>query len=257
MADDVIFLTGWDSEAQLIKNKKINWPVAVKKYYPEDFEEFVKNKNIKISGTMIPVEGDVFIKNPFLNNVYLSFDEAEKEIINSKAQCLSEILQFLGATSFKTYSYKNSYESIEKNVTLSTKVNKTVKSEDKKNKKQQLVGIDAEYHSSNSNSKKLKYIREETYDGTYSLASYEKAKMIAEKYGLLDNLDIQGLLEKRNPNNTNFIKSQKISINMSSEFNKSRELVLGLQALNVSLKSGYNKILHTFEETVYEIDVKF
>ena len=77
MSDEVIYLTGWDSEAQLVKNKKSNWPVAVKKYYPEDFEEIVKKNNLLISNTTNLVEGTILVKNPFEDNVYLNFAEAE------------------------------------------------------------------------------------------------------------------------------------------------------------------------------------
>lgn len=243
MADDVIYLTGWDSEAQLIKNKKSNWPVAVKKYYPEDFEEIIKKNNLLISNTTNLVEGTILVKNPFEENAYLNFAEAESQMIHSKAQYISEILQNLGATSFTTSSYICTEEKKEKKVTGDVTTSKASGN---------IAANKTTYEK-----KELQYKHTDSFTGEYTKENYEKAKLLATKYGLDKDFDVAKIIEQRNPDNTNQITARTISLDMSREFNKTKEIALGLTSEKITLNSSYTSVFEKKSHTVYEIDIKF
>ena len=243
MSDEVIYLTGWDSEAQLVNNKKSNWPVAVKKYYPEDFEEIVKKNNLLISNTTNLVEGTILVKNPFEDNVYLNFAEAENQMIHSKAQYISEILQNLGATSFTTSSY----------ICTEEKNEKKYKGEASSQKASGSISA----NKMTFEKKELQYKHTDSFSGTYSKENYEKAKLLALKYGLDRDFDVAKIIEQRNPENTNQITSRTITLDMSREFYKTREIALGIRTEMVTLSASYSSVFETKSHTIYEIDIKF
>lgn len=231
----------------MLKSKDSNLPAGMKKYYQEDFEDLVKQKNLTISNSSIIKEGLILVKNPFDEKSYLNFDEAELQIIHSKAQYISEILQNLGAKSFKTRSYKF-FES-KKEHTL--KVDGNVTSE-KKSGEGNFSSKKTQYQKD-----ELNYSREDSFSGELTKESYEIAKKLAEKYGLNQDFDVASLFKQRDPNSQNLITATKISIDMTREFNKTRDIVFGLKTSKLILNASYSSILKTKYHITYEIDIKF
>lgn len=243
MADDVIYITGWDSEAQLVKNKKSNWPVAIKKYYPEDFEEIAQKDNLLISNSTNLVEGTILVKNPFEDNVYLNFAEAESQMIRSKAIYISEILQNLGASSFTTSSY----------ICTEEKKEKSFKGDVSTSKASGNISANKKTYEK----KELQFKHTDSFSGNFTKENFEKAQQLALKYGLDKDLDVAKIIDQRNPENTNIITSRSITLDMSREFHKTREIAFGLVAEKVTLNASYSSVFETKAHTIYEIDIKF
>ena len=247
---DVIYITGWDSEAELLRGKNPNLPAGISKYYYEDFEDLMSKRNLKLAGTNISVkkERTILVRNPFVKNTYVNFDEAEILFVHAKAQYISEILQNLGAKLFKTKSHdkyeKENSRNLDASGNIKTEKSGEIKSSVKANKK-------------NSQDIEWNFERTDNFSGNYSAESYAKAIDIAEQSGLIHDIYISGLIAQRNPENANRIKSHKISIDMTSEFNKTRDVVLGLTCTNLSLSANYSKILKTKHCVERDIEIEF
>ena len=244
---DVVLITGWDSESKLLKSKNSDLPAGMKKFYQEDFEDFIKKENITLSNSTIIKEGLILVKNPFEEKSYLNFDEAELQIVHSKAQYISEILQNLGAKSYTTHSYKTFESKKERTLNIEASVEA-----DSKSGKGNLKSGRTQYQKD-----VLDYNREDSFSGELTKETYAKAMMLAEKYGLNNDLDVAGLLKQRNPENSNLITSRKISIDMTREFNKTRDIVFGLKTSKLDLNASYTSILESKHHITFEFDIKF
>jgi len=248
MEDDVIYVTGWDSESKILRNKNFNWPIDIKKVYPEDFESL----NINIPSTVDIREGLILVKNPFEDNSYIEFDKAKIQITNMKSQFISEILQYLGAKSFRLYSYEKTKKSDEKNLTIETNA---------KINKKEAINIEgttkSEIHHRDRDESETKYERTDTFVGEWTKENYEKAKSLASKYGFYNDFDIKKLIEQRNPDDR-VISSRKIEIDMTREFEKYRNRIINLNVPKYGyLNINYERTITTYNSVKYIFDVQF
>lgn len=246
--NDVVYITGWNSEAEFLKSKNSNLPTGIKKYYVEDFEELMHKYNLKLTGIKVLKEGTVLVKNPFLKNTYVDFEDAEILFVHAKAQCISEILQNLGAKSFVTKAHDKFKEKESRTLDVDVK---------HKNTKNEERGANYKSVKGKYQKKDWNFEREDIFSGTYSQQTYERAKEIAEETGLIHDVHISGLIDQRNPLNENPINSNKISIEMTSEFNKIRDIVFGFKGTKLTLNLKYQKILKTYHLATRDIEINF
>lgn len=256
MADDVIYITGWDSESKILRNKNFNWPIDIKKVYPEDFESL----NISIPSTVDIKEGLILVKNPFEDNSYIEFDKAKIQITNMKSQFISEILQYLGAKSFRLYSYEKTKKTDEKKLTVKANAKiKTKADEEKKKEAKDIEGTSTtEIHHKDRDESETKYERTDTFVGEWTKENYEKAKALALKYGFYNDFDIKKLIEQRNPDESIIINSRKIEIDMTREFEKYRNRIINLDVPKYGyLNINYERTINTYNSVEYIFDVQF
>ena len=256
MTDDVIYVTGWDSESKILRNKNFNWPTDIKKVYPEDLESL----NINIPSTVDIREGLILVKNPFEENSYIEFDKAKIQITNMKSQFISEILQYLGAKSFRLYSYEKTKKTDERILTVKANAKVNTKADEKNNKDAKNIEGTAEstIHNKDRDESETKYERTDTFVGEWTKGSFEKAKSLAIKYGFYDDFDIKKLIEQRDPDNPRMINSRKIEIDMTREFEKYRNRIMNLDVPKYGyLHVTYTKTIYTYKTVNYIFDVQF
>lgn len=187
--------------------------------------------------------GQVFIKHPFLPNTYMSIETSETTLFHIKMQCLSRIMQCLGATSVRGHAYVS--ETKQRNMDADGHVSYKV--------------VDATGSLSTSQNEKYEsdYVLEDTFSGDFTEESYAEALEEAKKVGLYNDFDIKNLLEQRNPNKKNEMKSRKVKIEMTRELNKSLDSAFALQAEGFGMNGTYKEILETQRNVMFELNITF
>lgn len=187
--------------------------------------------------------GQVFIKHPFLPDTYMSIETSETTLFHIKMQCLSRIMQCLGATSVSGHAYVS--ETKQRNMDADGHVSYKV--------------VDATGSLSTSQNEKYEsdYVLEDTFSGDFTEESYAEALEEAKKVGLYNDFDIKNLLEQRNPKKKNEMKSRKVKIEMTRELNKSLDSAFALQAEGFGMNGTYKEILATQRNVMFELNITF
>lgn len=187
--------------------------------------------------------GQVFIKHPFLPDTYMSIETSETTLFHIKMQCLSRIMQCLGATSVSGHAYVS--ETKQRNMDADGHVSYKV--------------VDATGSLSSSQNEKYEsdYVLEDTFSGDFTEESYAEALEEAKKVGLYNDFDIKNLLEQRNPKKKNEMKSRKVKIEMTRELNKSLDSAFALQAEGFGMNGTYKEILATQRNVMFELNITF
>lgn len=187
--------------------------------------------------------GQIFIKHPFLPDTYINIETSETTLFHIKMQCLSRIMQCLGATSVSGHAYVS--ETKQRNMDADGHISYKV--------------VDATGSLSTSQNDKYEsdYVLEDTFSGDFTEESYAEALNEAKKVGLYNDFDIKNLLEQRNPNKKNEMKSRKVKIEMTRELNKSLDAAFALQAEGFEMNGNYKQILQTQRNVMFELNIKF
>lgn len=204
---------------------------------------FFNNEGIEVKGISNFSIGMILAKHPFLKNTYVNIDSLETEILHHKLVCLSSIAQFLGAKSISGHAIiaeeQKRCRSITGNLTYKV-INGNVQGKTEEHQK---------YES--------KYSLDDTFTGEFSQESYEHAKEEAEKFGLNDDIEIQNLIDQRNPEHSTSIVSRKLTIELSREYNKAIDTAFSLSVPGIKLNAGYKGILESRKTILFTMETKF
>ncbi len=210
---------------------------------PNDLQTAIELDGIKLRNVNSIAEGLVLVKHPFLPNTYINIDSMEEDLLNLKLDCLSSIMQDLGATSLKGHA--NLIEMKERTIDAKFRIEyKTIKIDPSVKKEQK-----EKYESS--------YIIEDSYNGEFNKESYIRAKEQAAKFGLDKDIAIQILMEQRNPDRPRKLMSRKRTIELTRELNKTLDIALPLSISGIALAPSYNGLFSSCKTIKFEFDVQF
>ena len=206
-------------------------------------KEAFENDGFKIKGTSNFSIGMILAKHPFLKDTYVEIDCLEKEILHNKLSCLSLIAQYLGAKSISGHAViteeQKRIHDVSGEVTYEV-INGNIQ------------GKTEEYQKYES-----KYSLDDTFTGDFTPESYEYAKEEAAKFGLNEELDIQNLIDQRNPEHTTSIVSRKLNIELTREYNKAIDAAFSLSVPGIKLSAGYKGILESRKTIYFKMEIKF
>lgn len=187
--------------------------------------------------------GMILVKHPFIKNTYININSLEKESLHYKLICLSTIAQYLGAKTISGYatiadeqkrihsiSGEVIYKAVDGKIQIKTDENQRYES---------------------------KYSLEDTFSGELTSETYKQAKEEATKYGLNEDIEIQNLIEQRNPEHSTSITSRKITIELSREYNKVLDIAFSLDIPEMKLSAEYKSILESRKTILFNMEIKF
>ncbi len=206
-------------------------------------EQYFNHDEIKLKGISNFSIGIILAKHPFLKDTYVEIDCLEKEILHNKLSCLSLIAQYLGAKSISGHAVIT--EEQKRIHDVSGEVTYEVISGN-------VQGKTEEYQKYES-----KYSLDDTFTGEFSQESYEHAKEEAAKFGLNDDIEIQNLIDQRNPEHSTSIVSRKLTIELSREYNKAIDTAFSLSVPGIKLSAGYKGILESRKTVLFNMEIKF
>ena len=209
----------------------------------QELTDLCKIDKISIINASKAFSGQILIKHPFMPKTYMGIETSENALFHIKMQCLSRIMQCLGATRISGHAYvsENKKREIDTNGRISYSA---VSVEESFNKNQ-----DEKYESD--------YILEDAFSGDFSESSYEEALKEAKRIGLYDDFDIRNLLDQRNPQKENKMIARKVKIELTRELNESLDIAFGLQASGFGVNGAYKEILETNRKVMFELEIEF
>ncbi|KAA6382409.1 MAG: hypothetical protein EZS28_022064 [Streblomastix strix] len=169
-------------------------------------------------------KGDILVKHPYENNCYIHIEESEDVIFKYKCNKISDIARLLGASKWKiTLELQKEGERIF-DLDLGVKV--------------KAVSANVHYKTEESNKLTKKYVTEDIYaegNSSFTRKGYEEAQEIAKR---LNDSDIHDLVEKRSPDRPNPLKKRTVSVELTTELNRSLDCAITLHALPIFALSG-------------------
>lgn len=208
--------------------------------------------DLKTQFQFYPIEhrpniGDTYILSPF-DNTYILTEYFSTYILQEKWRAIKDIVKFLHATKYeyKLESTKISKRQIDNSATMGYK---TIADCDLNIKKQKDDGLKAKYHEKGTASP----------TGPLNNEDYEKALQIAQTTGLYADPIIKGLINSRNPNDTNLAKSSKYEFCVSKEINERLDIAFKLQT-KANIFSISNEFVNATRERVdivCELNIEF
>ena len=190
------------------------------------------------------MEGSLLTKHPFMPNKYIDIKKSEDIIIKSKLNCLGIIARFLGAKEYETLYAEE--------VTKEALINASGEMEHK------LVKVEARRKVSERDNATGKYYRHETFAGEFTEENYYHAIEEAKRFGLYSDLDINYLLEVRNPKYPNQQTSQHVKIELTKELGDKLDIAFSLNVAGIfKLNADYNKVVSERKKVLLETSIKF
>ena len=188
-------------------------------------------------------EGAVLVNHPFKNNTYMDVMLAEDELFRQKLDVIGTIARHLGVMSFTA---KAKFENIRK---YEFEANGNVKLG-------RYVNLDAEHKHQEEEKYAMQYSREERFPGKYDMENYKEAQRLVNQYQLSE---LKYLLEQRNPNFSNSLRSQKIKTELSKELNDITECAFSLSILGgcVAIGGSLKETLSTQKKVMLETELIF
>lgn len=199
----------WDKNSnQLSPNLEI---VSIK-----DILSMPENSWRKYFAVSVIEEGMVFIKDPYSDSYYLA-SEAQDKISESKRGAINILLNYLGAKKVDktTVSVKTYTRDMKFDLTGKYKV----------------VKLESSVHMENSSVFKRKVEYHFSFNGENEY-DYDKAKEFCERSGLIHEGNIRALLETRNPENKNLIKTAELFVSMTRQSESLFDCAFSLNVLN-------------------------
>lgn len=202
------------------------------------------NKNkIQIVNTRRFAAGQVFIRHPFVPDTYMDVEESENTLFHIKMQCLSRIMQCLGASHISGHAYVS--ETKKREIDVNGKISYKV------------FDIEGTVNKTKDEKYESDYSLEDTFAGEFSKESYEEALSEAKRVGLYDDFDVKNLLEQRNPEKQNKMLGRKVRIELNRELNENLDSAFELQAAGFSMNGTYKDILETERKVMFELQIEF
>lgn len=195
-----------------------------------------------------PEIGSVYYKHPYKNDVYVNSNLTDFYFMNEKLELIAHLVKLLGAKSFEA---SVSIEDIEK-MEFSTdgKISYTTVSAESRSKKEETKKLVS----------KLKLKREFEQDDSFDkIASYKNTLDHIKKYNLSAESSIIGLIDSRNPDVGNQNKRQKLSTELTSEYNSILDFAAGLSVMGdvFNLNFGFNKQFESIKKVNLSMKVDF
>lgn len=223
----------------------------------KDADKIMSNKSIRLmtkdellswNGIKIPnriSEDDVLILHPFSAREYISIENAP-ELGKAKFFAYTKIFQQLGACSYKIL------QGIEESTERETKIKTKAKVKTHK--------LKCNIFHKNSFKSKMGFDLSGELSGvpTISEDSYVKAKELISQHCLESDMEINTLVEKRNPQNENRQKKEHIKCSLFEESTKTLDVAASVSSTGIfSVSTSINNMLKTRRRVVLEIDVIF
>lgn len=212
-------------------------------YTIEELNNLADENKIQIVNSRRFSAGQVFIKHPFVPNTYMDIEESENTLFHIKMQCLSRIMQCLGASHISGHAYVS--ETKKREIDVNGKISYKV------------VDIEGTVNKTKDEKYESDYSLEDTFAGEFSKESYEEALSEAKRVGLYDDFDVKNLLEQRNPEKQNKMLGRKVKIELNRELNENLDSAFGLQAAGFTMNGTYNDILETERKVMFELQIEF
>lgn len=187
--------------------------------------------------------GQILIKHPFMPKTYMGIETSENALFHIKMQCLSRIMQCLGATRISGHAYVS--ENKKREIDTNGKISYSA------------VSVDGSFNKNQDEKYESDYILEDAFSGDFSEFSYEEALKEAKRIGLYDDFDIRNLLDQRNPQKENKMTARKLKIELTRELNESLDIAFGLQASGFGVNGAYKEILETNRKVMFELEIEF
>lgn len=212
-------------------------------YTIEELNSLANENKIQIVNSRRFSAGQVFIKHPFVPNTYMDVEESENTLFHIKMQCLSRIMQCLGASHISGHAYVS--ETKKREIDVNGKISYKV------------VDIEGTVNKTKDEKYESDYSLEDTFAGEFSKESYEEALSEAKRVGLYDDFDVKNLLEQRNPEKQNKMLGRKVKIELNRELNENLDSAFELQAAGFTMNGTYNDILETERKVMFELQIEF
>lgn len=212
------------------------------------FDDFSEWAHEGTNRNMIPsncVCGDILVKHPFQQDVYVKLDSLEEAVYNDKGFIISDIARLLGCKNFKW------------DVNIGD-VTKREIGTDGNVKYVKYAEADFSYKKDLQESIKSKLNLDQNMTGVYSYDDYEKAIEEAKKCNLWQEVEIRTLIEGRNPNSAAKITSRKVSIELSKETNEATDISFTLNVMTAfSMAFKYHEIIDIRKTVNLECTMEF
>jgi len=209
----------------------------------EELNSLANENKIQIVNSRRFSAGQVFIKHPFVPNTYMDVEESENTLFHIKMQCLSRIMQCLGASHISGHAYVS--ETKKREIDVNGKIS------------YKIVDVEGTVNKTKDEKYESDYSLEDTFAGDFSNESYEEALSEAKRVGLYDDFDVKNLLEQRNPEKQNKMLGRKVKIELNRELNENLDSAFGLQAAGFSMNGSYKDILETERKVMFELQIEF
>lgn len=212
----------WDSSSKALSRN-----VSVMAY--DDIRELGKGKD----NFFLPdnfTSGDVLIRHPYNQGYILVTDDTEIEYMKASADGIFLIARCLGATKicYKKSDIAEYHRELDSNNSVKYKV-VDLSLNVKKSTEQKLIN-------------RIKKEQEfEKYE--YTIAQWEKARLIAQARGLLVSQDIRSLFDARNPNLGALMKRETVNVEMSSSLNQVLDIAFTINAVPLFNMNSNTKIV--------------
>ena len=197
---------------------------------------------------MLPKEqlfyGDILIKDPFEQNCYMKLDENIAQRIRYKKYCkIREIAQKLGASGCDIKEASCTEEERIWDVNVGVNYN--------------MISAHTNINNNESLSQKIGIRVHNDFGGKYKISqqSFTEAKMLSQKYNLVDDDSIKSLIHLRDPNQENPLFTDNFHFEMSSECNSLLDITFSLNAIDFNLDANVKRTIRKRESI--SIDVKF
>lgn len=225
-----------------VKEMKGNFGVTYLPCNKVDFE--LLNCEKKWQGITVFQEGQILIRHPFKQNMYLEATIAEQEIVQSKNILLAEVLQNLGA------------KSINASCKLSKTEKRIVSNEGRVKTKEVKVNAKLQQEIEKKYSSYANF--QSSYSGVFDSNSYDKALELCNEFHFSDDEKIMSLVRQRNPNSTNLSNFYKLEYSASSELNCALDFAFNVAVLSVGNSCfKYKKNLSERYEITTSLEVMF
>ena len=209
----------------------------------EELNSLANDNKIQIVNSRRFSAGQIFIKHPFVPNTYMDVEESENTLFHIKMQCLSRIMQCLGASHISGHAYVS--ETKKREIDVNGKIS------------YKIVDVEGTVNKTKDEKYESDYSLEDTFAGDFSNESYEEALSEAKRVGLYDDFDVKNLLEQRNPEKQNKMLGRKVKIELNRELNENLDSAFGLQAAGFTMNGTYNDILETERKVMFELQIEF
>lgn len=209
----------------------------------EEMDKFKEENKIRFINVRNFTSGQLLIKHPFMPKTYMGIETSENALFHIKMQCLSRIMQCLGATRISGHAYVS--ENKKREIDTNGKISYSA------------VSVDGSFNKNQDEKYESDYILEDAFSGDFSEFSYEEALKEAKRIGLYDDFDIRNLLDQRNPQKENKMTARKVKIELTRELNESLDIAFGLQASGFGVNGAYKEILETNRKVMFELEIEF
>lgn len=228
--------------SKIIQEMKAELP-SVEFLTIDELNSLANENKIQIVNTRRFAAGQVFIRHPFVPDTYMDVEESENTLFHIKMQCLSRIMQCLGASHISGHAYVS--ETKKREIDVNGKISYKV------------VDIDGNINKTRDEKYETDYSLEDTFAGGFSQESYEEALNEAKRVGLYDDFDVKNLLDQRNPEKQNKMLGRKVKIELNRELNENLDSAFGLQAAGFTMNGTYKDILETERKVMFELQIEF